>query len=340
MDIDIIVEPDLTPQQVSEIGVAAERYGVRALWSSNYYAHWDAFLTLLPLAQATDRLLIGPLAVSPFEMHPMKIANSILTLNEMSNGRAVIAIGAGEGVTDAIAAQKPKRIVRAVREAIEIVAFAATRNLAQGYQGEIFQVAFPCPLDWVQSPAPLVYVACYGPQMMGMAGRFADGAFFGDLPIPKVDDSISNVRAGLAKRDKPKDDFRITNFFGWHIKQDRDAAYREARREIVWRGKHLSDDYITPFLNADERQIVRDNIDAFRQAWFTRSGEIEAVPEDIVNRLIGGMTSTGDMNDLDREIERYQAFEKAGLTEIALRLHDEPMESLKIIGEHVLPVFG
>ena len=70
-----------------------------------------------------------------------------------------------------------------------------------------------------------------------------------------------------------------------------------------------------------------------------RSGEIQAVPDDIVNRLIGGMTSTGDMSDLDREIERYQAFEKAGLTEIALRLHDEPMESLKIIGEHVLPVF-
>jgi len=339
VDIDIIVEPDLTPQQLSEIGVAAERYGVRALWSSNYYAHWDAFLTLLPLAQATDRLLIGPLAVSPFEMHPMKIANSILTLNEMSNGRAVIAIGAGEGVTDAIQAQKPKRIVRAVREAIEIVAFAATRNLAQGYQGEIFQVVFPCPLDWVRSPAPPVYAACYGPQMMGMAGRFADGVFFGDLPIAKVDDAVSNVRAGLAKRAKPKDDFRITNFFGWHIKQDRDAAYREARREIVWRGKHLSDDYIAPFLNADERQIVRDNIDAFRQAWFTRSGEIEAVPDDIVNRLIGGMTSTGDMSDLDREIERYQAFEKAGLTEIALRLHDEPMESLKIIGEHVLPVF-
>jgi 5,10-methylenetetrahydromethanopterin reductase len=337
VDIDIIVEPDLTPAQLSEIGVAAERYGVRALWSSNYYAHWDAFLSLLPLAQATDRLLIGPLAVSPFEMHPMKIANSILTLNEMSNGRALIAIGAGEGVTDAIVAQKPKRIVLAVREAIEIVAFAASRNLAQGYQGEIFQVAFPCPLDWVRSPAPPVYAAAYGPQMMRMGGRLADGVFFGDLPIPKVDDAINNVRTGQAKRDKPRQDFRITNFFGWHIKQDRDAAYREARREIVWRGKHLSDDYIAPFLNKVERQIVRDNMDAFRQAWFTRTGEIKGVPDDIVNRLIGGMTSTGDLSDLDREIERYRAFEKAGLTEIALRLHDEPMEGLKIIGEHVLP---
>ncbi len=339
MDIDIIVEPDLTPAQLRDLGVAAESYGVRALWSSDYYAHWDPFLSLAPLAEATDRLLIGPLAVSPFEMHPMKIANSILTLNEMSGGRAVIAIGAGEGVTDAIAAQKPKRIVRAVREAIEIVSFAASGKLTEGYQGEIFQVVFPCPMTWVKSPAPPVYAAPYGPQMMRMGGRFADGVFFGDLPIPKVDDAMNNVRAGLAKRDKPKEDFRVTNFFGWHIKQDRDAAFREARREIVLRGKHLSDDYIAPFVGDEERQIVRDNMDAFWQAWFSRSGEIEGVPYEIVDKLIGGMTSTGDVSDVDREIERYRAFEKAGLTEIGLRLHDQPMEGLKIIGEHVLPVF-
>jgi hypothetical protein len=30
-------------------------------------------------------------------------------------------------------------------------------------------------------------------------------------------------------------------------------------------------------------------------------------------------------------------FEKGGLTEIALRLHGEPMEGLKIIGERVIP---
>ena len=31
------------------------------------------------------------------------------------------------------------------------------------------------------------------------------------------------------------------------------------------------------------------------------------------------------------------AFGKAGQTEIGLRLHDNPMDALKIIGEHVVP---
>ena len=49
------------------------------------------------------------------------------------------------------------------------------------------------------------------------------------------------------------------------------------------------------------------------------------------------MTSTGGLEDLDREIERFRKFGKAGQTTIALRLHDNPMDALEIIGEHVVP---
>ncbi len=98
----------------------------------------DPFFSLVPLAHSTDRLLMGPLAVSPFEMHPLKIANGLLTLNEMCNGRAQVAIGAGEGNLDAMDLKKPKKIVLAVREAIEIVMAAAHGNLSDGYDGEIF----------------------------------------------------------------------------------------------------------------------------------------------------------------------------------------------------------
>jgi hypothetical protein len=49
------------------------------------------------------------------------------------------------------------------------------------------------------------------------------------------------------------------------------------------------------------------------------------------------MTATGDLNDLDREIERFRQFESMGLTEISLRLHDDPMDALQIIGEQVVP---
>ena len=107
MDIDIILEPDLTPTEIKELGIAAENYGIRAVWTSNYFSHWDGFLSLVPLAQSTKQLKFGPLAVSPLEMHPLKIANALLTLNEISDGRAQIALGAGEGNITAMGLKAP-----------------------------------------------------------------------------------------------------------------------------------------------------------------------------------------------------------------------------------------
>ena len=40
---------------------------------------------------------------------------------------------------------------------------------------------------------------------------------------------------------------------------------------------------------------------------------------------------------MEQELDRFRAFRDAGLTEVSLRLHDEPMEALDMIREHVLP---
>ena len=56
MDIDIILEPDLDPKQINELGIKAEEYGINAIWTSNYFAHWDPFLSLVPLAQTTKKI--------------------------------------------------------------------------------------------------------------------------------------------------------------------------------------------------------------------------------------------------------------------------------------------
>ena len=88
-----------------------------------------------------------------------------------------------------------------------------------------------------------------------------------------------------------------------------------------------------------EVQMVIDNWDNFFKAFWTRSGDIDNVPEAIVNKLIAGMSSAGGLDAIDAEIERYQQFEKAGLDELCIRLFDDPMDGLKLLGERVLPVF-
>ncbi len=338
MEVDIIVEPDLTSRQLVELAQAAERHGVRALWMSNYFAHWDPFIALVPVALATRTLRLGALALSPFEMHPLKIANALLSLNELSQGRAEVSIGAGEGNLDAMALAKPSKVVGAIREAVEIIVGAGRGQLRQGgYRGEHFQVSFPCTYTWLQAPPPRVCLGAYRHQMMRAGGRVADGVFIGCTPLEIIEPAIAAIRAGLARREQAAEDFRINGFWAWHLKKDRAAGYRESCRELAWRARKLDPELIGLFLPPEDVRFVREHWESFVVAWFDRSGDIKGVPQRITHRLCEAFTSTGGLEDLDREIERFRQFGKAGQTTLSLRLHDEPMAALDIIGRQVIP---
>jgi len=43
-------------------------------------------------AKATSRIKLGVLALSPYEMHPLKIGHASASLNELANGRAVVGL--------------------------------------------------------------------------------------------------------------------------------------------------------------------------------------------------------------------------------------------------------
>jgi 5,10-methylenetetrahydromethanopterin reductase len=343
MQIDIILEPDLTPAQVAEIAVAAEDYGFRTLWHSNYHQNPDAFVALVPAALATSKIKLGILAVSPYEMHPLKIANALLTLNEISKGRAIAAIGGGGSVMGATGIKmdpKAQRMLRGVREAVEMVKAVTSGKFVQGYPGELFKLTRPLKSGWAKAPKPGVFTCSTGPKMLEMAGRIADGTQMSDVTPEKIAHHMEHLRAGLAARATPAEDFRIGNFWAWHIKADREKSMYEARRELVFRGELLPPKYdMEPYVTAEERQLVIDKWQNFAKAFWTRSGKIEDVPESIVYRLIAACSSAGDLGDIDQQIERFRVFEKAGLTELSIRLFDEPMAGLKIVAERVLPHF-
>jgi 5,10-methylenetetrahydromethanopterin reductase len=343
MQLEIILEPDITPAQVAEIAVAAENYGFRALWHSNYHQNWDAFVSLVPAALATKKIKLGALAVSPYEMHPLKIGNALLSLNEISKGRAMVAIGGGGSVMGAIGIKldpKANRIVRSVREATEIVQSVVSGKFSMGYTGEVYKVTRPFKHGWAKSPRAQVLTCSTGEQMLRMAGRVADGTQMSDVTPEKIDHHMKALREGLAERKTPAQDFRVGNFWAWHIKEDQAKSMYEARRELVFRGELLPPKYdMLPYVTEEERQLVIDKWQNFAKAFWTRSGVIEDVPESIVNRLISACSSAGGISDIEAQIERFRVFEKAGLTDLSIRLFDEPMAGLKIIAEHVLPKF-
>ena len=138
MEIDIILNEFASPQEALELGLMAERYGARGVWSSNYGWSRDPFFTLSLLAHQSSRIRLGPMAVSPAELHPLKMANLLFSLNELSRGRAMIMVGGGGAVLQAIGGKR-ERMIRRTRECLEILKGASPDKM-MNYNGEIYKV--------------------------------------------------------------------------------------------------------------------------------------------------------------------------------------------------------
>ncbi len=349
MNIEIIIGNELHPQQVAEFAVEAEQAGVRTLWHSNLPNGWDPFIGLSQAALATSRIRLGVLALSPYEMHPVRIGYALLSLSELAQGRAVIGLGGG-GAMALATTNRPKgatldfgkmRIVRGVREAAEIIYRLSSGEFHWGYQGEVFNVQQPFKMGYMKFPRPRIITCSMGPQMLRMGARIADGIQVGDVTADRLPEVMQDIQAGLAKRTWPAEDFRIGNFWAWHIKKDRAASMHEARVGLFARAEvippHIGLDHL---LNKEEARLVRDKYRNFLLAGVTGTGVIKDVPPELVQRLIDAVSSSGDYSAIDREVERYRQMQKAGLTDLALRVFDEPFAALRVIRERVLPHFS
>jgi len=311
----------------------AEGYGVRAIWASNYPAGRDPFVCLGPLARASKKIIVGALAISPYEMHPIKIANAMLALNELSGGRTAVMIGAGGGMIH-IAALKWDRMVRAVRECVEILQGASAEKPLM-YHGEMYK-AYGYHPTWATDSWPQIYVGATEQQMLRMGTRVAGRVMTSDQPMPRMDMTNAAIAEGAAAASKSRTDCVHNNFWAWHVKEDKAASYKEARRELFLRGM-LARSHISPYISEDEVDLVRENFASFRNAWIDRSGDIKNVPQAVADTLVDGLSCAGDLSSVDAQIEKLAEFKGAGVDEIALRVHDDPAFAIKTIGEKVIP---
>jgi len=99
----------------------------------------------------------------------------------------------------------------------------------------------------------------------------------------------------------------------------------------------LEPQWIEPFLSPEDVKTVRANVWPFLKAFRDRTGDVEGVPKHIVDALVEGLTCSGGPEDLDRHIERLLKYKAAGFTELAIGLQDDPEDSIRMLGEQVMP---
>jgi alkanesulfonate monooxygenase SsuD/methylene tetrahydromethanopterin reductase-like flavin-dependent oxidoreductase (luciferase family) len=145
---------------------AAEEVGFDSLWVGDHLLYrgdgrpergpWDAWTLLAGLAGVTERVTIGPLVACTAFRPPGVLARTATAVDELSNGRLVLALGAGWNETEFRAFGLPfdHRFAR-FTEAFEII-----RRLIDG-ERVTFSGVYESADDAVLLPAPT-----HRPQLM------------------------------------------------------------------------------------------------------------------------------------------------------------------------------
>ena len=104
------VPGNVNVKQVVNFCKLAESKDIDFAWITNHYNNRHCYPTLAAIAQATTTLKMGPGIMNAFTDTPAAMASFACTLNEISDGRAVLGIGPGDLSTLpklAINAEKP-----------------------------------------------------------------------------------------------------------------------------------------------------------------------------------------------------------------------------------------
>jgi F420-dependent oxidoreductase-like protein len=195
--------------------VECEKLGLDVCWVAEAWGS-DAPSALGYYAARTERMLLGSGVLQLGTRTPVAVAQTAITLSNLSGGRFLLGLGASgpqvmEGLHGVPFARPPARM----RETVEIV-----RRVLDGgklfYEGREFTIplpggdAVPMRLSMrAEHPVP-VYLAALSPAMLRLTGEVADG-WLGTSFVPEgaADAYFAHLDTGLARSGRARSDLDV-----------------------------------------------------------------------------------------------------------------------------------
>lgn len=182
LEFGISIEPLADPPDwAARLARTADRAGLDLIgiqdhpYQRRFLDTWTLISTLVPV---TQRVRFFPDVANLPLRPPAMLAKAAASLDVLSGGRVEIGLGAG-AFWDAIVAmggprRSPGEAVRSVEEAMQVMRLVWGEERSARFDGEIYTLGGMRP-----GPRPAhaigIWVGAYGPRMLRLIGRMADG---------------------------------------------------------------------------------------------------------------------------------------------------------------------
>jgi 5,10-methylenetetrahydromethanopterin reductase len=309
--------------------VLAEKKGFDFCWFPHDTFCKHTWVMTTAVAVNTAKIRIGSVGTNPYSTDPSEIATYIATLDELSEGRAVLGLGLHTGkMLEWMGIQVDDMITR-TREAIEIV-----RKLLKGevvaYRGKEFQWTDQCYLRFKPYRERVPIYACgFGRDYLAMTGEIGDGSLPMVTPPESAKHMAGAIEEGIRKAGRKLADIDIAGCAWFSVSESRLSAQDSIRKIIAYFGPYLEEEALNCIgLSRADFSKIKKCVAQGRYA------EAEA----LVNDQMLGLAVVGTPEQI---IPKIELLIESGITQIAVGgpLGPDPEKTIQLLGDQVLPHF-
>ena len=180
-----------------------------------FYGHIaDPFVTLSAAAAVTTKIKLATGVCLVPEHHPLVLAKTVATLDQQSDGRVILGVGAGwlREEAEATGVDFPRRW-RRLRESVQAMRELWTKGEAE-FHGQ--SVDFPVVRSYpqpVQKPVP-VLLGAHDEKGMRRVAQWADGWCPIAAPVPEFKKQLQQLRQLTDAADRDFKKFDLSAFLG------------------------------------------------------------------------------------------------------------------------------
>ncbi|OGD46933.1 hypothetical protein A3K70_01345 [Candidatus Bathyarchaeota archaeon RBG_16_48_13] len=323
----IAITPSKSPLEYVKIAQLCETMGVEYIWVADEIPsspYRDPFVTMTILALNTKKVKLGTDITNPYTRHLAHIAAAMLSIDEISNGRAVIGLGPGGSLTlQPLGIRLWDKPLLTVREAVNL--------LGRLVNGEIVNHdSSPMKMVRVQmfrkSKIP-IYLAARGEGMLSLAGEIADGVL-PTSPIKLLRNQVNLIKESARKAGRDISKIDIANTIPLSVSMNENQAREAIKPEITYMITNLPKSWLVQLdMSENEQEIVR-------KALF-KGGIIEA-QKKIKDKMVDALGIVGTPKTC---AQKFREMMNAGATQVVLSSPFGPdlKEAFNLIKDDVIP---
>ena len=333
--------PATPVDKLLKIARVNEEAGFDSIWAPDHLLFIppgivpEAWSTLAATATVTEKALLGTCVSDPHRYHPAVLAQKVATVDQISGGRAILGLGAGEAMNLEPYGIEWKKPVSKLTEFVTIVRKLWSCEMFD-YEGQFWKLedAF-LQISPSKGTVP-IYFGANGVRTLKLTGQMADGWLSIPLSPRLYEKRLGFIREGAEKASRSLNDLDMGVYLYTSVTEKTEDAYKQIgtmKSQIIPSPELLREAGYHVDL-PDELQSISYFKALLNSEWiqkFLAFGEIIPLEAAIEFSIAGTVEDC---------IEKINEYIRAGVKHfLLLNVGPDPRSVLRAYGEEIIPYF-